>query len=59
MGTFGPPEVLPLSLLLFFEAWNVRFGNISERKTALIPTRTAARVEKKNLFVFYVCKMKM
>lgn len=61
MGTFGPPEVLPLSLLLFFEACSVRFGNVSVRKTALIPARTAARLGKKkiNLFVFYVCKMKM
>lgn len=49
MGTFGPPEVLPLSLLLFFEACSVRFGNLSMRKTPLIPTRTAARAgEKKN-----------
>lgn len=50
VGTFGPPEVLPLSLLLFFEACSVRFGNVSVRKTALIPARTAARVGKKKSF---------
>lgn len=55
MGTFGPPEVLPLSLLLFFEACSVRFGNVSVRKTALIPARTAARVgKKKKIFLSFM-----
>lgn len=55
MGTFGPPEVLPLSLLLFFEACSVRFGNVSVRKTVRIPARTAARVEKKNKSFCLLC----
>lgn len=58
MGTFGPPEVLPLSLLLFFEACSVRFGNLSMRKTPLIPTRTAARAgekkKKKKIFLSFM-----
>lgn len=50
VGIFGPPEVSPLSLLLFFDACNVCFGNVSVRKTTLIPPARLQGWEKKKKF---------